>query len=284
MEFANEVPFGTRLSLVAASLLKSEAAVAAFCVEHAERVVEFTAQEVADAVGVSRATVIRTSQSLGYRGYPQLRVALARDLTRDDAPAEREEGPLGTVRGMLDEVARSIPFVASALDDATLGEVADRLLGANRILCAANGFSSAVALDFSLRLAALGLPAEYVADALAQQFTAAQLTADDCCFVVSATGQNELTLTTADLAREAGATVIALTASPRSHLASRASLVVVAAPVAEGFRRELEQTSRIGEVVLVEALVRLLITRMGPAEAEARRARIVPVVAANLTD
>lgn len=284
MEFSNDAPFGTRLSLVLPSLLKSEATVAAYCLEHADSVVDLTAQEVADAVGVSRATVIRTCQSLGYRGYPQLRVALARDLSRDDAASPPAEGALGTVKGMLEEVARSVPFIASALTDETLEAVVDRLLGARRILCAANGFSSAVTLDVSMRLAAMGLPAEHVTDALAQQFTAAQLAPDDCCFLVSATGQNELTLRTAQLAREAGATVIVLTSSPRSELATRADLTMVAAPIADSFRKELEQTSRIAQVVLVEALVRLVVIRMGSAEAEARRARVVPVVAANLSD
>src|SRR5690606_32591993 len=107
---------------------------------------------------------------------------------------------------------------SSALTDETLDDVVERLLSARRIVCAANGFSGAVALDFAMRLSAMGVPAEYVADSLAQQFVAAQLTADDCCFLVSATGQNELTLRTAELARESGATVIALTSSPRSEL------------------------------------------------------------------
>lgn len=284
MEFSNDAPFSTRLSLVMPSLLKSEAAVATYCLENAESVVDFTAQEVADAVGVSRATVVRTCQSLGYRGYPQLRVALARDLSRDQPPPEPAEGSLGTVRGMLAETARSLPFIDAALSEEALDAVVDRVLNSRRIVCAANGFSSAVALDLSLRLSAMGVPAEYVSDALAQQFTAAQLTPHDTCFLVSATGQNELTLRMARLARGAGASVIALTSSPRSELATRADLAIVTAPIADSFRKELEQTSRVAQVVLVEALVRLVIMRMGPGEADARRARVTPVVAENLAD
>lgn len=284
VDFSSDVPFAMRLPMVMPTLLKSEAAVAAFFAESPDAVVDFTAQEVADAAGVSRATVIRTCQSLGYRGYPQLRVGLARELSRDEVVVRPAEGALGTIQAMLDEVARSVPFIASALSDETLDAVVDRLLGARRIVCAANGFSGAVALDLAMRLAAMGVPAEFVADSLAQQFTAAQLSADDCCFLVSATGQNELTLRTAELARNAGATVIALTSSPRSELAARADLTVVAAPIADSFRQELEQTSRIAQVVLVEALVRLVIERMGDGEAASRRARIVPVIAANLSD
>ncbi len=284
MEFSSETPFAVRLPAVMPSLLKSEAQVVAFFAEEADRVVDFTAQEVADAVGVSRATVIRACQSLGYRGYPQLRVALARDLVSDDLAPRATEGMLGSVQGMLDEVARSVPFIASALSDETLTAVVERLLGARRILCAANGFSGAVALDFAMRLATMGVPAEFVADALAQQFSAAQLTSEDCCFLVSATGQNELTIRTAEAAREAGATVIVLTSSSRSALAERADLVVMAVPIADSFRLELERTSRIAQVILVEALVRLVVQGMGQAESGARRSRIAPVVAANLAD
>src|SRR5690606_2775281 len=100
VEFGAETPLAVRLPMLLPSLLRSEATVAAYFAESAEEDVVLTAQEVADAVGVSRATVIRTCQSLGYRGYPQLRVALARDLTRDDAVSPPAVGSLGSGKAM----------------------------------------------------------------------------------------------------------------------------------------------------------------------------------------
>ena len=82
-----------------------------------------------------------------------------------------------------------------------------------------------------MRLAAMGLAGEFVADYVAQQFTAAQLTAEDVCFVVSASGQNEATLRVAEIARNAGATVIALCSFPRSPLAAIAHSTLIAVPV-----------------------------------------------------
>ena len=61
------------------SLLPAEQAVASVLLERAAQVVELSSQQVAELSGASRATVVRTCQSLGFTGYQQLRVLIARD-------------------------------------------------------------------------------------------------------------------------------------------------------------------------------------------------------------
>jgi RpiR family carbohydrate utilization transcriptional regulator len=82
----------TRIATVINSLLPSERRVVELILADAEGIVETTAQDLADRAGVARSTVIRTCQSLGYRGYPQLRVALARELAQP-AVANRTTAP-----------------------------------------------------------------------------------------------------------------------------------------------------------------------------------------------
>ena len=77
---APEAPPSVRISALAQSFQPSERRVADAIVADPAGAVECTAQQLADQVGVGRASVIRTAQTLGYEGYPQLRVALARDL------------------------------------------------------------------------------------------------------------------------------------------------------------------------------------------------------------
>lgn len=56
------------------SLLPAEQAVPAVFLAHTQKIVEFSSQQVAELAGASRATVVRTCQSLKYSGYQYLRV------------------------------------------------------------------------------------------------------------------------------------------------------------------------------------------------------------------
>ena len=79
---APDAPPTARIQSLAPSLQPGERRVVEAIVADRNATVEHTAQELADAVGVGRTTVIRAAQSLGFEGYPQLRVALAQELAR----------------------------------------------------------------------------------------------------------------------------------------------------------------------------------------------------------
>lgn len=267
------------------SMLPSEITVVEFIRKRPEFVPESKAQDLAEAIGVARSTVIRTCQTLGYAGYAQLRVALAREyVPRDDPDPALPAGSHGFVQARMNEFGLAARTIASALTDEQLDAVVASLVRARRIVCSANGFSTAVTMDVSMRLAAMGLPGEFVADYVAQQFTAAQLTERDVCFVVSASGQNEATLRVAEIARSAGATVIALCSFPRSPLAVIATHTLIAVPPGESFRNELVQTSRLAHVALAEALIALVLLELGDEEVARRRGRLIPVIGSNLVD
>ena len=78
----------TRIATVVNSLQPSERRVVDHIIGDLDGVVEMTAQDLADRTGVARSTVIRTCQTLGYRVFPQLRVALTRELAQSGHPTE----------------------------------------------------------------------------------------------------------------------------------------------------------------------------------------------------
>ena len=79
------------------SLLPTEQSVAQVLLSRSNEIVELSSQQVADLAGASRATVVRTCQSLGFSGYQQLRVLLARDAGCRAAAG----APLADVFGFL---------------------------------------------------------------------------------------------------------------------------------------------------------------------------------------
>ncbi|CAN5205838.1 MurR/RpiR family transcriptional regulator [soil metagenome] len=274
----------TRIATVMNSLLPSERRVVELIIADADRIVETTAQELADRAGVARSTVIRTCQSLGYRGYPQLRVALARELAQASG-REQDYGTsaLGRIRADVDALAASLPQITSVLTEDAVERAIDLLVGARRLLALANGLSAPLANDLSMRLTAVGRPAEFVADPIGQQIAARQLTADDVCMVISGSGANESSLKSARAVRAAGASLLVVTSFASSPLVSLADVALVVAPASGSFRHELEHTSRVPHVVLLESLVEVVATRLGDV-ARTTRSTVLSILSDNLSD
>lgn len=279
--FSSSTPPTVRIASMGNTLGPSERRVAELISEQPDAVVEWTAQELADRAGVGRATVVRACQSFGYRGYPQLRVALAAELGQADAVADHGPGVLGRMRSEIDRVAASLPALASLLDPDAVSEAVRLAASAGRLLVLANGLSSPIASDLAMRLTASGRPAEFIADAIAQQIAARHLSADDVCLIVSGSGANEATLRVASAAARGGAKVIAVTSFAASALTELATLSLVITPSGVSFRDELEHTSRVAYLVFAEVFAAAVAAERG-ADAREARTHALEVVSDNL--
>lgn len=280
---ARSAPPSVRIATVLNSLQPTERRVADLVLQSPEAVVELTAQELADRVGIGRSSVIRACQSFGYRGFPQLRVALAAELAaHGDAGADYDESVVGRMRAAIDRVAQSLPQAISMLDDEVVSAAVRSVAEARRLLVVANGLSAPIASDLSMRLTAVGRPAEFVPDAIAQQIAASGLGWQDVCLVISGSGANESSLRAAAAARNA-ASIVALTSFASSALTELADRSLVIAPSGVSFRDELEHTSRVAHAVFVEVFVDAVARELGSRATDAR-GRVLEILSENLTD
>ncbi|MDZ8173054.1 MurR/RpiR family transcriptional regulator [Microbacterium xanthum] len=273
---SSDAPPSARVAALAPSMQPSERRVAEAIAADIESAIDRSAQEVAEIVGVGRATVIRTAQTLGYDGYPQLRVALARELASGPAPSDGagDGSMLGSLRAEVEAFSARLPHTVSALTDGQLEDFVGSLDAASRVLVAANGLSAPLGLDLVLRLTAAGRPAEYLPDALGQEIAARQLGAASVCVVISGSGVNRATLAVMAAARESGARVLAVTSFARSAVAESADVALVVPPVRGSFREELEHASRAALMLVTESLVGLVVARRGEQGRDARSATL----------
>ena len=274
----------TRIATVLNSLQPSERRVVDHVIGDLDGVVEMTAQDLADRTGVARSTVIRTCQTLGYRGFPQLRVALTRELAQSGHQTEDfGESALGTIRAEIAALAASLPRIASVLSEADVEAAVITLLSATRLLALANGLSSPLASDLSMRLTAIGRPTEFVADPIGQQIAARQLSPADAAIILSGSGANESSLKAARAVKLTGARLVVITSFATSPLGSLADVALVVAPASGSFRHELEHTSRVPHVILLESLVEVIATRLGD-HARSARSTVLSILSDNLSD
>lgn len=268
---ASDASPSARIAALLPSLQRGERKVADAILADRDSTVERTAQDLADAVGVGRTTVIRAAQSLGYEGYPQLRVALAQEIATESVPLEEGDGTMvGVVRAGVGRFAARLSNTVAALnEDDVLGFI-QSLDRSQRVLVIANGLSGALGMDLVLRLNSAGRPAEMLPDALSQQISARQLGAGSLCVVVSGSGANRATLDGMRAARASGANIVVITSFARSAVAEIADVTLVVPPINDTFQDELIHTSRAAMMLVLEQLVEQFIAYRGERGREAQ--------------
>ncbi len=281
------------------SLLPTEKAVAVTLLQHASEVVEWSSQQVADAAGASRATVVRTCQSLGFTGYQQLRVLLARDAgyraraaatdadpalaDPNGASAGSAHSPAAIVAAAFRHVAHSIDGMSALLQDEAVDQAVEKLAGARRVIVVGNGLSAPLAMDAAARMTGIGRAAEAPVDAIYQHISARLLGPCDALLAISASGSSVLTVRAAEAARTAGAAVIVVTAFDRTHLTQVADLALIVTMPDLTFQDEIMLSSRLPQAILIEALIAALTQRLGDT-ATAAKALAIDAVSDHLTD
>jgi RpiR family transcriptional regulator, carbohydrate utilization regulator len=270
------------------SLLPTEQAVATVLLARSADIVELSAQQVADLAGASRATVVRTCQSLGYTGYQQLRVLLARDagLAGSGATAAATPAPTdaaGIVTGAFRAVAASVDAMVALLDRDAITTAVETIATARRLVVVGNGLSAPLAQDAAARLVSIGRPAEAPLDLIGQQIAARLLEPGDALLAISGSGSNAATVATARAATAAGAPVVALTAFSRSPLTATSDVHLVVTAPELTFQEELTLASRLPHAILIEGLVAAVTQRLGDA-ALAARTLALDVISGNLAD
>lgn len=266
------------------SLLPAEKAVAEVFLARPSDIVEMSSQQVADAAGASRASVVRTCQSLGFSGYQQLRVLLARDAARSTPTRVHSgDGPFSIVEQTFAHVGESIDAMTALLTEDVVSAAVEALAAANTVVVIGNGLSAPLAYDVDARMRSVGVVSYSPSDAIAQHVAAKLLREGDLLLVISGSGATEQSNKAARIAKAQGAFVLAVTSFARSDLAATADVALVVGMRDLSFQRELAVTSRIPHLILLEGLTAALTDRLGDRATAALEATF-DVISGSLAD
>lgn len=239
-------------------LRRSDAAVVRLALDEPTFLVSATTAEAAERAGVSPATVVRAARAVGYDGFSEFKLALARASGGVSIFVPPRQLSEAATTGELQEAilsshAASIAAIRGTLDTAELERAVTLLDGAGRILVAGSGTSASVALDAAFRFTSIGLIAQASADHLSAMVVARLLTAADVLVAVSYTGVTPQTMDIVEAAKAAGARVVAVTSFTASPLARTADVTLIAG--GENLGRQLAaSSSRLAHLAVVDLL------------------------------
>jgi DNA-binding MurR/RpiR family transcriptional regulator len=242
-------------------LARAEQRVAKVVLENPGTVAHRSITEVAEQAGTSETTVTRFCKAIGVGGYPELRIALAADTARSQARANHDMGgdigPGDDLRQVVGKVAfadaRAVEETAEQLDVESLDKVVQAVAGARRVDVYGFGASAFVAFDLQQKLHRIGLTCFAWNDTHIALTSAAVLTGADVAVGISHTGSTAETVEALRVARETGATTVALTNFPRSPITEVADHVLTTAARETTFRSGA-MASRIAQLTVIDCL------------------------------
>ncbi|MDI9960434.1 MurR/RpiR family transcriptional regulator [Tessaracoccus sp. Y36] len=261
-----------------AGLVASEAKVVDLVLEDPLFVGRSTTAQVAERAGVSAPSVVRAARAIGFSGFAELKleIARARGTAEFFAPPHTLTSTDST-RTIIDTTARTgidaLTALSGAIDPDALDQAVSAICGAGQLLAYGAGPSATVAADVVFRLRSLGVRTSGVVDHESAMIAARLLDPGDVVVAVSSTGRTDMTVAIADAAATADATVIAITNQYGTPLTdvSAVALVVGGAPLTT---QMAAAGSRLAQLVVVDALAAALALRDPDRVSRAERAGI----------
>jgi DNA-binding MurR/RpiR family transcriptional regulator len=254
----------TELPRLAGSLRK----VGELILEDPAAVTHCSAAELGRRTGTSQATVTRFCRAIGLDSYQHLLIELAQERGRGEVSdwGSAEIGPDISPDDSLERVVqvvgsadlRAIQQTIERIDLDALERAAQALARARRIDVYGVGGSGAVAQETETRLFRIGCQVRGWTEVHGAATSAALLTPADVAIGISHSGATRETLEPFEMAKERGATTIAITTDPRSPLAKAADLRLISATSETSFR-----TGSIGGRHSVLMIVDCLYVRVG---------------------
>ncbi|SUC46018.1 Uncharacterized HTH-type transcriptional regulator ybbH [Providencia stuartii] len=209
----------------------TEQRLARFLLDSRDNFVAMNVAELAQAAGVSSASVIRFTRQMGYRGYSDFKVDYLSD--EKQYKAESLSGSLNPYDDTEQIIAKSGQMFITAiekslelLDPNTMDEIAQKIVEAKRIVLFGVGTSAIVAYDIFYKLIRVNKYALFSPDLHVQLSYSSNVDADDLVIAITAKGNTPDINHMLKLANKKGCSTIVLTRFGQDEAVRLADLVL----------------------------------------------------------
>lgn len=269
-----------RLRGVFPSLKSALQKVATLILRQPEMAIYASVNEVAAAAGVSEATVMRFCRTLGFKGFQDFKIALARELVapppRLQPEAAAGDDPAALVRQVFKADLAAVEETLEVLDLRQLLQAGQALVNCRQLVIGGLRGSGLAAQYAALRFTPLGLDLRCFTETYQMVMAAALMGKEDTFLAVSHSGTTRGILDPARVAMDNDARVLGITSNPLSPLARMADLVLVSA--GRGLTGAPDCLAGYpSQIAIIDSLV-ALVQQSQPDKAQANLAKIERVL------
>jgi DNA-binding MurR/RpiR family transcriptional regulator len=213
------------------SLTKAERKVADVVLEGNQQTVYGSITDLAERAGVGETSVLRFCRHVGYRGFQDFKLALARELTASaaEAPGQGSREQASLYERVTRRNTKLLEETASLLSEESLDQATRLLIDAKGLIFFGVGSSGMTAESARHRFLRVGMPVEAVSEGHLAAVKASLLGTGDVAVVITVSGSTIDAVDVARIAKEGGATVVCITSHARSPVTRFADLVLLGA-------------------------------------------------------
>ncbi|MGL6559221.1 MurR/RpiR family transcriptional regulator [Aeromonas dhakensis] len=228
-----------------------------FVLEQPQRVLYLTITELARESGTSEASVTRLCRCVGCRGYTEFKMALALEAQQEQA-SQPQASATSAFSTLIEESVAALRDTGALVSQQALLQSAELLEKARQIQIYGVAASAIIGEYLAYRLLRMGISAQQFSDMHRAAMNATSLKPGDVVIAVSSSGSTKDLLHAVQLGKEHGASVIVLSNTSRSPLASLADQLLVAAKP-EGPLTAGSFHSKISAMLVIELLSQQLL-------------------------
>ncbi|QWT17298.1 MurR/RpiR family transcriptional regulator [Collinsella sp. zg1085] len=246
------------------------ASIATYVLQHRKDVLDMSTRDLAQVCGVSEATIVRFSRSMGTHGYRDFKIALsASNAIRaqaeiDVADIQPGDSPIDVAKKLTSYTIASLESTGESLDYEQLEHAVDVIdaacVAGNKIYIAGVGATSTVAHALMIKLMRLGISTVYFEDIHLQLESMMNIQAEDVLICFTVLGRSIENEQLVDIARARGCEVIVVSQRGVGGTAEKATCLLLTSCVESGLRLA-SQTGLIMQMLLVDVLFTSLALR-----------------------
>ncbi len=242
------------------SFRPSEQKIANYIINNPQEAKELSVVEMAKKSNTSEASIVRFCRTLGLKGYQDLKIAISMSIMNElgkekilheiidvnDSPdIVLQKLALGNIQAIQD--------TCNIVSTERLADAIEAIDKCENIHLFGIGASSVVALDAQYKFSRINIPTFMFFDHHIQLTTAVHLTNRDVAIGISHSGRTKEVIEGLKVAKEKGATTIAITQYGKSPIQEFSDIVLFTASVENNFRSGA-MASRIAQLQVIDSL------------------------------
>jgi RpiR family carbohydrate utilization transcriptional regulator len=258
-----------RISASLPSLAPAEQRVGQLVLADPHSFARLPVRELAAKANVSKPTVVRFCRSMGYDGLADFKLKLAGNVAEGVPFVHRsvdvDDKTADVMVKVIDNSVAAFLQYRNDANPAAIEQAANAIVNAwqykKRLEIYGVGNSGVVAQDAQHKFFRLGISSQATSDTHIQTMGATMLRSGDCLIVISNSGRTTDLVDATRIARENGATVIAITSSHTPL--SNSSQILLSANNLEGSDLYSPMASRLLHLLIIDILATAVALKMG---------------------
>ncbi len=240
---------------------KAEKKLSKYILDNTKKVTTSSVANLSKESGVSTATIVRFSQSLGLPGFKELKLELAKVDGQSESDTYKEITPQDSVTILKEKMALKVQYLMNEIkksnDDGSFEKVVAYLTKAETIQIFANGESQLVCQYFMNKFSQLNKNVITTPDVRTLSYNLLKNKQSSLLFLISDTGEDEDILLLASMAQSCGAKIVSVTSNLKSSLSEKSTIVLKVSDIDQQKVGLIDSLSIFGQLFIVDLLYSL---------------------------